>query len=220
MTASKFVQRHWQDFGVLSAIVTGVYLATEWADLVPLQRLLLANFIVVLLHQFEEYGWPGGFPAVANIVMMRSENPDRYPLNQRSSMIANILFSYVFYLVPVFFPQVIWLGLGPVLVGILQFFGHAIYVNAKIKSIYSPGVATAVFGHLPIAVLYIYTISINHMATGWDWAVAALYGLAYPAFVFGLLEIKILGSKNSPYPFDPDQMERMHIGKKFELARR
>ena len=91
MTASKFVQRHWQDFGVLSAIVTGVYLATEWADLVPLQRLLLANFIVVLLHQFEEYGWPGGFPAVANIVMMRSENPDRYPLNQRSSMIANTI---------------------------------------------------------------------------------------------------------------------------------
>jgi hypothetical protein len=34
-----------------------------------------------------------------------------------------------------------------------------------------------------------------------------------------LLEIKILGSKNSPYPFDPDQMERMQIGKKFELAR-
>jgi len=63
----------------------------------------ILNFIAVLLHQFEEYRWPGGFPAVANMVLFSSEKPDRYPLHQNSSMVANIIFAYVFYLVPVLF---------------------------------------------------------------------------------------------------------------------
>lgn len=74
-------------------------------------------------------------------------------------MTANLVFAYGFYLLPVFFPKVIWLGLAPVLVGaILQVIGHAIFVNIKLRSFYSPGVATAVFGHLPIGAIYIHHI--------------------------------------------------------------
>ncbi|HEY3899745.1 MAG TPA: HXXEE domain-containing protein [Chthoniobacter sp.] len=221
MTTSKFLRRHWHDFGLISTVVAAVYLIADWSQLVALQQLLLLNFIVVLLHQFEEYGWPGGFPAVANIVMLRSDRPDRYPLNQQSSMVANLLFAYVFYLLPVFFPKMIWLGLAPVLVGFpLQFFGHVIIVNKKLKSLYSPGVATAVFGHLPVAAFYIYQICTNHLATGWDWLFAFLYAIGFAALDFGALEVALLGDKNSRYPFDQDEMERMEIGKKFALAQR
>jgi hypothetical protein len=186
-----------------------------------MERLLLLNFIAVLLHQFEEYSWPGGFPAVANIVMFSSANPDRYPLNQNSSMVANLIFAYGFYLSPVFFPNLIWLGLAPVLVGlVMQFIGHVIYVNMKLKSFYSPGVATTVFGHVPIGVLYIYHISSNHMANLWDWSVAIMYMSVFLFLNFYLLEIRLLGDQNSPYPFDQDEMERLAIDKKFELARR
>jgi sterol desaturase/sphingolipid hydroxylase (fatty acid hydroxylase superfamily) len=75
MTPLKFLRRHWHDIGLFSAIVAGAYLIFAWKELVFLQKLLLLNFIVVLLHQFEEYSWPGGFPAVANIVMMPSSFP-------------------------------------------------------------------------------------------------------------------------------------------------
>lgn len=81
MTPLKFLRRHWHDIGLFSAIVAGACLIFTWNDLALLQKLLLLNFIVVLLHQFEEYSWPGGFPAVANMVMMSSVTPDRYPLN-------------------------------------------------------------------------------------------------------------------------------------------
>lgn len=219
MSPLKFVRRHWHDVGALSAAVAGIYLIFAWNEIAFLQRLLILNFIVVLLHQFEEYSWPGGFPAVANIVLFGSANPDRYPLNQNSSMVANVIFAYGFYLIPIFFPNVIWLGLAPVLVGAtMQFIGHVIYVNWKLRSLYSPGVATTVFGHVPIAVIYIYFISVHHLASGWDWLFGVVYMLAFLPLNFGLIEQVLLGGKNSSHPFDPDEMKRFDIQGKFARA--
>ena len=45
-----------------------------------------------------------------NVVLRSSSIPDRYPLNQNSAMVVNVLAAYGFYLVPVFFPSVIWLA--------------------------------------------------------------------------------------------------------------
>jgi hypothetical protein len=191
-------------------------LASAWAELVVLQRLLLVNFIVVLLHQAEEYRWPGGFPAVANLVLLRSPVPDRYPVNQNSAMVANLIFAYGFYLLPIFRPDVIWFGLGPVLIGaVVQLVGHGIVINAKLGSVYNPGMATAISGHVPVGAAYIYHISMNDSTTLWDWSFAIVYAASFMLLNFGVLEIRILGDKNSPYPFDPDEMQRSGIPDKF-----
>jgi hypothetical protein len=219
MTPLKFLTRHWHDIGLLSALVAGAYLAVAWNDLDVLQRLLLLNFIVVLLHQFEEYSWPGGFPAVANLVMLSSGNLARHfkPLNQLSSMAANVLFAYGVYLIPVFFPKVIWLGLAPVLIGaVLQVIGHAIFVNIKIRSIYSPGVATAVFGFLPVGVVYIHHIQTNNLVNGWDWLLAVIWLVASGYLTFYLFEQQLLG--DAPHPFDQDELDRFGIAQKLERA--
>ena len=221
MSPLKFLRRHWHDIGLFSAIITAAYLLFTWNSTILLQKLLILNFIAVLLHQFEEYSWPGGFPAIANMAMMPSEKPDRYPLNQNSSMVANLIFAYAFFLLPVFFPNMIWLGLGPVLVGaILQFIGHVIYVNIKLRSFYSPGVAATVFGHVPIGVIYIHHIVVNNMINMWGWLLAVVYMTVFMFFDFYVNEQKLLGGKNSPYPFDQDEMKRFDIEKKLELARR
>ena len=221
MKLLKFLRRHWHDIGLFSAIIAGAYLIFAWNEIVFLQKLLILNFIVVLLHQFEEYSWPGGFPAVANMAMMPSEKPDRYPLNQNSSMVANLIFAYVFFLFPVFFPSVIWLGLAPVLVGsILQFISHGIYTNIKLKSFYNPGVAATIFGHIPIGVIYIYYLVVNNMVDLWGWLLAVAYMAVFMFLNFYIIEQKLLGDKNSPYPFDPDEMERGGDKKKLELGKR
>jgi len=219
MTPLKFFTRHWHDIGLLSALIAGAYLAVAWSDLDVLQRLLLLNFIVVLLHQFEEYSWPGGFPAVANLVMLSSGNLSRYfkPLNQLSSMVANVLFAYGVYLIPVFFPKIIWLGLGPVLMGaVLQVLGHAVFVNIKIRSLYSPGVATAVFGFLPVGVIYIHHIQANNMVNAWDWPLAVIWLFASGYLTFYLFEQQLLGE--APHPFDEDEMQRFGIAEKLARA--
>ena len=221
MSPLKYLRRHWHDIGLISAVVAGACLLFAWNEIVVLQKLLLLNFIAVLIHQFEEYSWPGGFPAVANMVLMPSAKPDRYPLNQNSSMVANLIFAYGFFLLPVFFPDVIWLGLAPVLVGsVLQFISHAIYTNIKLKSFYNPGVAATVFGHIPIGGIYLYSIVANNLVNVWDWLFAVVYVAVFMFLVFFLIEQKLLGDKNSPYPFDQDEMKRFDIEKKLERAGR
>src|SRR5881227_2165940 len=99
-----FFRRHWYDVGLVVALLASVALVVLWRDMDVLQRLLLLNFIVILVHQYEEYGWPGGEPAIMNLVIQPSATPNRYPLNQNSAMVINVLAAYAFYLVPVFFP--------------------------------------------------------------------------------------------------------------------
>ncbi|HZA11735.1 HXXEE domain-containing protein [Mycobacterium sp.] len=222
MSALKLLRRHWHDIGLVSAVVAGAYLLFGWGDLDFLQRLLILNFIVVLLHQFEEYSWPGGFPAVANLVLMPLAGMSRYfkPLNQLSSAVANLTFAYVFYLLPVFFPHTIWLGLATVIVGaVLQVIGHAIIVNYQIRSLYSPGVATAVLGWLPLGVVYVYYIQKHGLASGWEWLSAIVYMILAMVLIFYVIEQRILGSENPPYPFEQDEMERFDIKGKLERAR-
>jgi len=220
MTPLKFLRRHWHDIGLVSAAVAAAVLIATWNELVVLQKLLILNFIAVLVHQFEEYSWPGGFPAIANMVLQRSERPDRYPLNQNSSMVANLIFAYGFYLVPVFFPNVIWLGLAPVLSGItIQLVGHAILMNRRLRTVYSPGVASIVFGWLPIGVVYIYYIVTNNLVNLGDWVVAVVWMAVFVLLNFNVIEQRLLGDKNSPYPFDPDEMKRFDVEKKLERAK-
>ena len=145
-----FFRRHWYDMGAIVAIGAIVALIVLWPQMGMLQRLLLLNFIVLLVHQYEEYGWPGGEPAIMNMVLKPSTTPERYPLNQNSAMVVNVLAAYGFYLVPVFFPTVIWLGLAPVLFGILQLVVHGIVTKVKLRSVYNPGLAAVVLGHIPI----------------------------------------------------------------------
>jgi Protein of unknown function with HXXEE motif len=223
MTPSRFFMRHWHDVGILSAAITGVYLVAAWDNLGILQQLLLLNFIVVLIHQFEEYSWPGGFPALANVVMLSTDFFSRYfkPLNQLSSMAANLIATYVFFLLPVFFPHTIWLGLAPVLVGaVLQLIVHAIMAPYMLRSIYTPGVATTVLGFLPVGVIYIHYIQANDLATGWDWLAAVGYLAVAVVVIFYVIEQLWLGGENPRYPFDRDEMERFQIVEKFEAARR
>lgn len=219
--ALKFLRRHWHELGLVPAIIAGAYVGWGWAELAVLQRILLINFIVVLLHQLEEYRLPGGFPAVANLVLLQSPTPERYPVNQNSAMVANVFFAYLFYLLPAVYPEVIWLGLGPVLIGAaVQFVGHAIVINWKLRSFYNPGLVTTVLGHVPVGAAYIYLISLNDLASRWDWSLATVYAVSFMFVNFGLLEIRILGDKNSPHPFDADEMQRSGIAEKFEAATR
>ncbi|UZF94267.1 hypothetical protein [Bosea sp. NBC_00550] len=56
----KYVIRRWYDIGLAMVVPVAVW-AVE-GDLLPVQRILLLNFAVLLLHQFEEMRWLGGSP--------------------------------------------------------------------------------------------------------------------------------------------------------------
>ena len=62
------------------------------AELSTVQWILLLNFAVILIHQFEEYRYPVGEPWILNEVFQPKGGPvDRYPLNQLNATFINVL---------------------------------------------------------------------------------------------------------------------------------
>ncbi|MCC8104106.1 MAG: hypothetical protein LIP11_18265 [Clostridiales bacterium] len=39
-----------------------------------------------------------------------TEHPERYPLNARQSFLSNVIFCYLSYLIPICFPNLIWMA--------------------------------------------------------------------------------------------------------------
>ncbi|MDR1006845.1 MAG: HXXEE domain-containing protein [Bacteroidales bacterium] len=215
----KFLNRHWYNIGGVIAILAIAYLIIDWQQMEMLQRLLLMSFIAILIHQYEEYGFPGGEPAIMNMVLQESDIPDRYPLNQFSAMLGNVIITYTCYLLPVFFPKVIWLGLMPMLFGISQFVVHGIWTNIKLKTFYNPGLGAVVFLHFPIGIYYIYYIVANNLVSGWDWLIAVVYMLIVAGVVVNGLIYKLMPNRNTKWIFDKAEMERFRVKEKNEKTK-
>jgi hypothetical protein len=198
--------RHWYDVGLLVAILA---LATGLiVDLNRLQQILLLGFAILLLHQFEELGWPGGFPTFFNVVMLnRGGDPSRYPLNQLNNMVVNVPAAYPFFLLPIFYPKTIWLALGPVLFGFFEVLIHAVAPVVRARARYNPGLLT-VFPWLALSVWYIVEASDQALITTSDWWIGAGYALAWVAIFLVFLTQVVLSDPNSPHPFDEVEMSR------------
>lgn len=215
-TSMTYLRNNWYNIGLVVAIGTMVYFAFTWQNMLLLQSLLLLNFVGILIHQFEEYGHPGGGAAVINIAMRSSSTPDRYPLNQNSAMIVNVLFTYVMYLIPVFFPYIIWLGLTPVLFGMFQFVLHGIVGNLKLRTIYNPGLGAVVLFHIPLGIYYLYIVISTGIVSGWDWVIGLVYMFLWVLIVLNKMTYHWLADKNSPYPFTEAEMRRWDIRGRME----
>jgi hypothetical protein len=101
------------------------------------QTLSAANFGALLVHQYEEYQDPGWFPGQFNRGVFKSDSPRNYVLNTNSALYVNTAFAYPYYIAPIMFPKARWLGLSPVLFGMMQAVAHGVVLPA------SPGTNTA-----------------------------------------------------------------------------
>lgn len=206
-----FIRNHWYDLGVFPIAAATIWLVFGWSEFDTLQKLAFMNFIVIFLHQFEEYRYPGGEPAITNLASQPSPDgpADRYPLNQNNAMVMNLIAAYTFYFFPVLFPHILWIGLAPVIFGMSQLIIHVIKTPHQIGNrIYSPGAAAVVFGHLPIGIYWFYFTISNGMLHWYD----VILGIVYLALFIGGFMLKIgygiLKSPASPYPFPKKEFER------------
>ena len=156
----KFWQRYWYYIGgVAFVILTFAMGLGGSAALDYVQVLLIFSWMGMLVHQFEEYAWPGGFPLISNMIVFNEiERPDRYILNQRQCFVSNVVLCYLCYIVPIFFPQLIWLAAAQIFQGLWQIPAHGIVLNMRLKSKYNPGLFAAVFLQLPVAIVFIWYV--------------------------------------------------------------
>ncbi|KAH7120301.1 hypothetical protein B0J13DRAFT_162759 [Dactylonectria estremocensis] len=190
--------------GVLAFSILGIY----WTRFDVVQRCIIANFAVVNLHNWEEFGFPGGFPGIVNTAFMRSDRPPNYPLNQIISAVGNNWLNYFVYLGPVFFPGINWLTLCPIAFGLLELSFHGVVLNILVRRPYNPGLATSLFGFLPIAAIYLRHEYANGLITSNDWLWAFLYGMANYLAAFYYLSTHLPGGKDARYSFTKEEMDR------------
>lgn len=210
----KFYIKNWYYFGAVLFVVLAYIVGFFGEAINPLQKILIMSFMALLVHQFEEYGLPGGFPAIMNsIISGETEAPDRFPLNQKSATVVNTIGAYSFYIIPIFLPNLIWLGLAQILFGMVQFLMHGIIINVKMKTFYNPGMGAVVFLHWPIGIYYIWYMHANGLVQALDWIVAIACVVAVVIFIVAL-PVRLLQDKNSEYPFSKEEMERFNMKEK------
>ena len=202
----KFWRRNWYYIGGILFVTLSFFMGF-WGSLFShIQVIMIYSFMAMLVHQFEEYGWPGGFPSIVNIIQFKeTQNPDRYPFNQNLCFVDNVFTTYTFYIVPIFFPNLIWLALAQTLAALIQLPAHGIFMNRTLKGFYNPGLASAVFLQLPLAIYMIWYVSTNGLATGLDFLFGAIGGIVGYALCYGL-PVMLMRNRNSKYPFAPEEM--------------
>ena len=202
----KFWRRNWYYIGGVLFVALAFFMGF-WGSLFSrIQVILIFSFMAMLVHQFEEYAFPGGFPGITNIVMMGEKKvPDRYPLNANQCWISNVFLTYPFYIVPVFFPNLIWLGLAQVMLGMLQIIAHGIIENMRLKSLYNPGLGATVFLQLPLGIYFIWYVATNHLASTGTYILGFVGAIIALVLLF-LLPIRLMASRESKYPFAEAEM--------------
>ncbi|WP_213563274.1 HXXEE domain-containing protein [Staphylococcus auricularis] len=207
----KFLLRHFYNLSVPIGIIIIIGTIIFWQDINVLQRLALLNLAIINFHFFEEFGYPGGFPKFANTMFAykNSPRPDRFPLNQMSAFLTNWGTALVLYVPPIIFHDAIWFGLAPILFGgLAQLIVHAIVNNKMLGTYYNAGLATVVFGHLPIAIIYIIYIHTHNLVSFWDYVIGVVIMVLWYVVGIRILINKGFESMNSSYPFAPEEMAK------------
>ena len=196
---------NWFNVGALLAMAIAGALALSHRSLSRSRLFSALNLAALMVHQFEEYGFPGYFPGLLNAGVFKSDKPDRYPLNTNSSLIVNAVVGYPFYLLPVLFPKRRSLGLAPVLFGFGQAAFHGIVPPLRAKALYGPGFLSAFFLHVPIGINYLRAVGSERPLERGELARAAACTLAFAALGIGA-PLRLLRNEESPYRFTNRQV--------------
>lgn len=194
-----FLRNHWYDLGLVLALGVGLLLFI--AKLSGLSWLLWLSLVSLFLHQFEEYRYPGYFPGMVNSVLFSSKQPDRFPLNSNTSLIVNVVIGWGFYfLAAIFAENALWLGIATILVSVGNIVAHTVIFNIKGKTVYNPGVLTALILFLPLSLYFFYFVIQNGLVTPIDWILGIILGIALN--YIGILKvIDWLKDENTSYIF-------------------
>lgn len=203
----KFWRRNWYYIGgiifVALAFIMGLWGVEHMGRI---RVLLVYSWMAMLVHQFEEYALPGGFPLISNMAALgETEHPERYPLNARQCFIGNVAFCYLSYIIPIFFPNLIWMAACQIFAGVWQLPGHGIAMSLRLKKLYNPGLGATFFLQTPIAIYFVWYV-LTYMPDKANQLWWGIPGSALLLFLTFLVPIAVMKDRNSKYPFEEDEL--------------
>lgn len=201
-----FLRKHWFDLGGVLALGLGAWLAAHYRTWPAFTLLGWLNLLALLLHQVEEYRWPGYFPGMLNRTLYASPTPDRYPLNPPTALLINVGVGWGSYLAAAIAgPRLPWLSLAALTVSAGNVVAHTLLFNLKGRTWYNPGQATAWLLFAPLLGWLGYLAARQPVATPGQWALGVALGAALN--YLGVLKlIDWLADPQSPYRFEARQL--------------
>ena len=133
------------------AIAILFYLLFNPQGFSELDSLLWIHFTTLLIHQYEEYVFPGGFKDFFNKNIYNKNPVIRSPLTDQGVLFVNIGLGWSAYLYAAFHGMnAIWLAIGLCLVTIFNGFLHTFLLVFKRK--YNPGVVSSILLMIPFGI--------------------------------------------------------------------
>ena len=196
-----FLRNHWPDIGIVLAFLIGGWLIFFSSGLSGFQILLWISFISLLLHEFEEYRFPGTFPCRFNRVFFKSQKPDRYPLNTDTSLWVNVFFGWTVYLLAAILAEkAMWICIISIMVSVGNIIIHVFVFNIKGKTLYNPGMATSLLLFLPISLYFFLSIYIYNLTSVRELLVWVPLGFVI-AVALTLGTVQVMKNKHTRYVF-------------------
>lgn len=169
----RFFIQHWAGMGAATAVMFLVFLFTNKAlPKFSLEWLLWLHLPVYMVHQVEEYLFPGRFRESLNDLVTRGSSRDT-PLSETDCWAINVVLVWGGILAgAALFPD---LRLASWMLGV-TFINGMVHLGSGIaRKAYNPGMATAALLHLPFAGYVLFRL-FKEAALGWEglgWAAAA-----------------------------------------------
>ena len=193
---------HWHIISVFFAVIAALLaILGSWNFT---QKTILALIVCMLLHFYEEFGFPGGFPYMGvKVLLGKNElDPEKWGANNLNSIFGNWSALILLYITPLLIPRVRFLTVAAIIFSFLECFMHLILFNVRLKTFYNPGFITAIIGMTPISIYYFISIAGQSLYHWYDYVVAFVWCVAVFLFCFRSPLYWKLGEKKG-YPFTP-----------------
>ena len=211
MKIFRFYCRYWAAIGGLVFLALAFIVGLMPNSIPTTQRLMVLLYMALLFHQFEEYVFPGGFPAALNRGLFgETKESNRYPLNELSATIVNTFLAYTLYLVGIFCHDCLWLGIFIAYFTMSQVLMHCLKLNISLKAWYSPGCLSALFVMLPMGAYYLWYVATHFAVPHYYWW-GPIAAFPVVSAVMILLPILTCRSRNTSFGFARHQADEFDV---------
>ena len=195
MSEHKFWYEHWPKAGLIAAIFLFVLLFfNSKAPIGSFEWLYWLSLPLYMIHQFEEYVYPGGFKEELNKLLTRGEG-HREILTDKIGLVVNIGFIWI--LTPVLIVLGTFSVIFPIILMTLVAFNGFVHVFASIRfRRYNPGLIVSLLANIPLGLYVLIGLGLNAIASSTELLVGILIGviLHMGLFVFLFLRTRHLKS--------------------------
>lgn len=174
-------------------VVVLIYAVVNWSAMPVLQRIVSLFFCALVFHLWEEGKFPGGFAELMTSKLNLPQSDSHFGELVTSAYVLALAF------VPLFFPNLVWLALAPIMLGFFEAIMHVAAIKMfNLARFYSPGLVTAVLVMLPISIYSIIYVIQNGLMQPLYWLYAILYMLVGLMFAQQIV-VRMMGMKYSEF---------------------